>query len=479
MSLSQFLSILRARWRVIIAVFLLTVAAAVTGSLLQTKLYTATATLVVDQTRPDPVTAGMYAGNPSPAFLATQADILRSDRVVRAVIKKLGWFDDPTTRDEWAKATAGRGSMEAWLVDGVQRNLEVRPSRESNVLSVSFTASDAGEAAKIANQFVQSYLDVSLELRVDPARQYAALFDSRSRELRAAVERAQARLANYQREKGVVIATDGQLDVEAARLNELSAQLVAIQATSAESSSRQAQAQIGAGDRLQEVMNNPLLTALRGDVTRAEARLQELTSRLDENHPQLIEARANIASLRARLDNETRRVTGSLGVTSAINRAREAEIRGALEAQRARVLRLRVAREEGAVLIRDVENAQRAYDAVVARLNQTSLESQATQSNAYVLAQASPPITPSSPKVVRNAVLAIVIGLVLAIGAGMLLEYVDRRVHEDDEVSELLGLPMLGVLPKPGGRGQFASRRIPLVTPRAIYRQLPAPHKGG
>ena len=168
-----------------------------------------------------------------------------------------------------------------------------------------------------------------------------------------------------------------------------------------------------------------------------------------------------------------------MGVTSAINRAREAEIRGALEAQRARVLRLRVAREEGAVLIRDVENAQRAYDAVVARLNQTSLESQATQSNAYVLAQASPPITPSSPKVVRNAVLAIVIGLVLAIGAGMLLEYVDRRVHEDDEVSELLGLPMLGVLPKPGGRGQFASRRIPLVTPRAIYRQLPAPHKGG
>ena len=337
MSLSQFLSILRARWRVIIAVFLLTVAAAVTGSLMQTKLYTATATLVVDQTRPDPVTAGMYAGNPSPAFLATQADILRSDRVVHAVIKKLGWLDDPTTRDEWAKATAGRGSVEAWLVEGVQRNLEVRPSRESNVLSVTYTASDAVEAAKIANQFVQSYLDVSLELRVDPARQYAALFDSRSRELRAAVERAQARLANYQREKGVVIATDGQLDVEAARLNELSAQLVAIQATSAESTSRQAQAQIGAGDRLQEVMNNPLLTALRGDVTRAEARLQELTSRLDENHPQLIEARANIASLRARLDNETRRVTGSLGVTSAINRAREAEIRGALEAQRARV----------------------------------------------------------------------------------------------------------------------------------------------
>ncbi len=225
------------------------------------------------------------------------------------------------------------------------------------------------------------------------------------------------------------------------------------------------------------MVNNPVLSSLRGDITRAEARFQELTSRLGDNHPQVIEAKANIASLRARLDAETRRVTGSLGVTNTINRQREAEIRGALEAQRARVLRLRTAREEGAVLIRDVENAQRAYDAVLARLNQTSLESQTTQSNAYVLAQAVPPIVPSSPKVVRNVLLSIVFGLALAIAAAMLLEFVDRRVHTVDEVSELLGLPLLGVLPKPGGKGRFASRRIPLVSSRAMFQQLPAPRK--
>jgi uncharacterized protein involved in exopolysaccharide biosynthesis len=320
-------------------------------------------------------------------------------------------------------------------------------------------------------------MDVSLELRVDPAKQYSAFFDTRGKELRANVERAQAKLSAYQREKGVIIASDGQLDVETARLNELSAQLVAIQAATSESSSRQVQAQAGAADRLQDIINNPVLSGLRGDITRADARLQELMSRLGDNHPQVIETKANIASLRARLDAETRRVTGSLGVTNTINRQREAEIRGALEAQRARVLRLRTAREDGAVLIRDVENAQRAYDAVLARLNQTSLESQTTQSNAYVLAQAVPPIAPSSPKVVRNVLLSIVFGLALAMGAAMLLEFVDRRLHTVDEVSELLGLPLLGVLPRPGGKGRFALRRIPLVSPQAMFRQLPAPRK--
>jgi polysaccharide biosynthesis transport protein len=370
----------------------------------------------------------------------------------------------------------GAGSLEAWLVQTIQLALDVKPSRESNVITVSFKSPDPVKAAMVANAFVQAYLDVNLELRVDPAKQYSAFFDTRGKELRANVERAQARLSAYQREKGVIIASDGQLDVEAARLNELSAQLVAIQAAAADSSSRQVQAQASA-DRLQEVVNNPVLSSLRGDITRAEARLQELTSRLGDNHPQVIEAKANIASLRSRLDAETRRVTGSLGVTNTINRQREAEIRGALEAQRARVLRLRTAREEGSVLVRDLENAQRAYDAVLARLNQTSLESQTTQGNAYVLTQAMPPAMPSSPKIVRNVFLSIVFGLALAMAAAMLLELVDRRVHTVDEVSELLGLPLLGTLPKPGGTGRFALRRIPLVSKKATLHRLPAPRQ--
>ena len=60
-------------------------------------------------------------------------------------------------------------------------------------------------------------------------------------------------------------------------------------------------------------------------------------------------------------------------------------MRAALEAQRAKVLRMKAVRDEGLVLVRDVENAQRAYDAVLARFTQTSLESQTTQSNVNVL----------------------------------------------------------------------------------------------
>ena len=472
MNLSQFLSVVRARWWVALLVFLLTVAVAVGVSLVLPKQYTATATLVVDQLRPDPVAGAAYTGNPSPAFMATQIDVLKSERVAQQVMTNLHLMDDPGVKEAWAKAAKGSGSAETWLVENLQVPLEVKPSRESNIISVTYKAGTAERAATYANAFMQAYLDVSLKLKVDPAKQYSNFFDSRAKELRANVERAQSKLSAYQREKGVVIASDGQIDVESSRLNELSSQLGALQAVNAGAGTREAHA-----SSAQEVTSSPIVAGLRSDVTRAEARLQELTSRLGDNHPQVIEARATISSLRGRLDAETRRVSGAVGVVSSINRQREVELRAALEVQRARVLKMRTAREEGAVLVRDVENAQRAYDAVLTRLNQSSLESQTTQSNAYVLAEAAPPIEPSSPKITRNAMLASILGILLGVGAAILLEYTDRRVRTVDEVSELLGLPVFGVLPKPGGMGGLPGAGTLALSPRGLFGSLPAPRK--
>ena len=474
MSLSQFLSIMRARWWVALVVLLLTVVTAVGISLLLPKQYIATATVVVDQSRPDPVAAVVYNGNPSPSFMATQVDVIKSERVAQAVVRKFKMAESDDVKERWMAATSGEGTVESWVGARVLQALDVRPSRESNVISVSYKADDSVRAATIANAIVQAYLDLSLSLKVDPAKAYSNFFDGRAKELRANLEKAQSKLSAYQREKGVVIATDGQIDVESARLNELSSQLVALQAVAADSSSRAAQVQGGAGERLQEVMNNPAVAGLRADISKADARLQELTSRLGDNHPQVIEAKATINSLRGRLDAETRRATGSVGMISSMNRQREAEIRAALEAQRARVLKMRTAREEGGVLVRDLENAQRAYEAVLTRLNQTSLESATTQSNAYVLAEASPPFLPSSPKIVLNTMLAIVLGSLLGIGAVVLLEMIDRRVRTVEEVPELLGVQILGVLPKPSGGG-FSGGRATLVSPRGLFGRLPAP----
>ena len=313
----------------------------------------------------------------------------------------------------------------------------------------------------MANAFVQAYVDTALALRVNPARQYSGFFDQQVKDSRDALEKAQSRVSEFQRANGI-IATDERLDVENARLNELSSQLVALQAVAAESRSRQAQANSAAGERMQEVLSNPVINQLKADISRAEAQLKQVTARLGDNHPQVVEARASLTELRARMDAETRRVTGGVSVTSTINTQREAQVRSALETQRQKVLRMKTVRDEGLVLQREVENAQRTYDAVQARLAQSSLESQTTQSNVNVLTQAVPPLEPSSPNIPLNVALSVFLGGLLAVGTALLLELMDRRVRSVDDVIAALDLPVIGVLPKPGAKRWSAGKALPM-----------------
>jgi polysaccharide biosynthesis transport protein len=471
MTFGQFLSILQARKWAALLVFFLVVTTTVVVSLLLPKQYDAAASVVVD-IKPDPVSAMAFQGMAMPSFMATQVDILTSDRVALRVIRDLKLAENPTLREQWQTEGEGKGTFEQWLIEILKKYLNVKPSRESNVIEISYRSPDPRFAAGLANAFAQAFIATTLELRVDPAKQYSTFFVGQSKDARIALETAQSKLSAFQRDKGI-IAADERLDVENARLAELSSQLVQLQAVSSESGSRQQFAQGSQGDRMQEVLGNPLIGGLKADLTRNEARLQELNSKFGDNHPQVVEAKANITELRTRIDAEIRKVTGGVTVTNTINKQREAQVKRELDAQRSKLLQLKAVRDQGQVLVREVENAQRSYDNVMTRLNQTSMESQANQSYVNLLTTAQPPAEQASPKLLLNIALAIFLGALLAIGVALLLELSTRRVRAPEDVIAALGLPVLGVLPKPNAKRFVSGKRALLLQQRVIG--LPAP----
>lgn len=463
MNFGQFMAVLRARWLLALAVFAVTVTVTVVVSLLLPKQYTAVASVVVDP-KPDPVSSVLSGALMNPAFMATQVDVIQSDRVALRVVKNLKLAENPTIREQWQSETKGEGSIDSWLAELFQKNLDVKPSRESNVISVSYRAPEPRFAAAIANAFVVAFNETTLELRVDPARQYSSFFDQRAKEAREQLEQAQAKLSQFQSDNGV-IAVDERLDVENARLNELSSQYVGLQSLASDSGSRQAAARGNGADRMQEVLNNPLIAGLKADQARLEAKLQELTSKLGDKNPQVIETRANLAELKTRIDAETAKVSSSLGISNNINVQRAGEIKAQLEAQRAKVLKMKALRDQGAVLSRDVESAQRAYDTVLQRLTQTSLESQTTQSFVSILTQATPPLKPSSPRVLLNSILSVFVGGLLALAATFGLEFLDRRVRTIDDLEGVLGLPVIGTMPANNNVSKRLSKRFnPLLS---------------
>jgi uncharacterized protein involved in exopolysaccharide biosynthesis len=122
---------------------------------------------------------------------------------------------------------------------------------------------------------------------------------------------------------------------------------------------------------------------------------------------------------------------------------RENDVRAALEQQKKRILQLKEAHDEAAVLESDVATAQRDLDAVSQRYAQSTLESQTQQTNMVLLTSATPPFKASSPKPVLVVIGGLVLGMAVAVATVLVMEFMDPRVRGDFELEEILGTPVL------------------------------------
>lgn len=89
-----------------------------------------------------------------------------------------------------------------------------------------------------------------------------------------------------------------------------------------------------------------------------------------------------------------------------------------------------------------------AYVQLVSRLQDIRLLKSAATGNFVVAAAAELPAQPVLPRHTRDIMLGLLIGLVLGIGAVVLLEQLDVRLHSVDEIGEALALPVLARIPR-------------------------------
>jgi chain length determinant protein EpsF len=468
MSLKQFFLVLLARWKVALGIFVAVLIGGIVVTLLSTKMYTASATVVVDS-KSDPIAGVAYQTQLMSGYIATQVDIISSERVAQRVVRLLKLDQDPGFVAQWRESTGGKGDLAVWLGAKLQKRLSVTPSRDSSVIDISVDYPEPKFAAVLANAFAQAYIDTTIELRVDPAKQYAAWFNEQSQILRNDLQAKQKRLADFQSETGIV-GTDGRLDIENARLAELSSQLVTIQGLRQDSQSRQRQVG-GDNESLPEVLASPLVASLKGDLSRAEAKLQDIGTGLGKNHPDYQNTAAEVAGIKQRIAQESAKIAESLGNTTQINLRRENDIRAALEAQKKRILELQHQRDLVSVYQNDVVTAQRNLDTVTQRLAQSTLESQTQQTNIALLTPAVEPLYRSSPRLFLNLVITLFLGGVLGTAGALALELSDRRVREEVDMGHLNGIPMLVKIPKikAAGRPQrSAAPSLARVEPSAI-----------
>ncbi len=476
MDFQQYLLALQARRKVFLVVFCALVVAAVTVALVLPKRYDATATVLLDARDEQTTAPGRVSPRERAGWVYTQMDLVQSGKVAMRVARELKLAQQPGMREDYESETGGAGSFESWLADNLLLRLKV-DSGASNVLIIKYSSADAQKAAAYANAFAKAYLETALELRTEPSREAADWFDEQLKGLRGQMTQAQSKLAGFQKDKGIV-GVDERMDVEYARLAEISTQLGAARNATYDAQTRYKQAAEmlangASAESFPEVLSNGYINTVKTTLQAAEGRLEEQSQVLGTNHPVYQRTAAEVQGLRDRMSAEIKKFIAGLGNAAEQSRKREDELKAGLAEQRDRIMEMKDARVELAVLTRDVDNAQRAYDGALARAVTMRLESKARQTNLAMLTPAVEPAKPAQPKVGLIIGLALVVGALLAAGVVYLLEMIDRRVRSRSDLEARLALPSLGKL----SRWQAAGGRLLPATisgPRAA-RALPHP----
>lgn len=421
-------------------VFMVVALVGVTVTLKTPKSYMASTDLLVES-RVDPIAAGPLPGSFS-NYLATQVAIIQSERLLAGVVKRLVASENPILIKQWKIITQEKIPMQRYFQGLLQRGLSVEPVRGTNIIKINFQGPNPEFVSIAANAYAQAYLDLTVNLRVEPVTRYAEWFAERQKALRADVEAAQMKLSEYQRNKGIVGTDQQRADVETQRLDALMAQLATIQGENIGLRSRQ---QTSGGVLSADTQASTAVQNLRAALNSAEARMSELRVTLGTNHPIRVQLEEQITQLRQQLAEEVKIVSGGTSLAQTTGSLRESKLRAAIAAQKELVISLIAERDEIAVLTQDVAAAKRIYDSVLQRGNQLDLEKQTDQANVSILSPAVKPSTHAKPDTPKLLGMTLAAAFGAAFAAAVAVEFLNRKVRVIEDIM-IEDVPVLGVI---------------------------------
>lgn len=443
MSFNQFFMIIKARKLVFWGTWLTIVSFVLVVTSLLPKSYEAQSSLIINYTGLDQVTGGQVPSHMMSGYLGTQIDILKSKKVALKVVKDNELYTNRGFIDTFYGTTGGEGNLEDWIASALLESLEVIPSRDSNVVILKYTSSNPRFSALIVNAFSQSYIDTSLELKIEPSKRATVWFEKQVESMKGDLIKAQSKLSDYQKEKGIV-SVDQRYDVENSRLAQLSQQLVVSQADLLNlKSQKEAIDKSGVESSSFELLVEPVVRDIHVSLAKAEIERDELLKRFSSKHPEIISVETEINSLNRRLLVELGMAKRRLNSDVMVAENRVEVLLDEIELQKKKLLEIGENRNMLDLLTRDVSDAKRILDLATQRLNQTSLESKANDIEIAILNEALAPIEPTGPNYISNAILSVFFGLIVAITFALLGELLSRKVRVAEDIEEFVGLPVL------------------------------------
>lgn len=463
-SLADYIILLRERVWYIIIIFLVVATGSALYTFKKTPIYSSAAMVQIYRADPEPIAMGTGTYAPevirSAEDLNTEINFLNSSRLISAVENRIQGEE----RRQFMLPYEGAFRLSGPLTVGevLARNRRIQPVRMSLNVQLGYSHPDPVVAARVATLFAEEYVALSLSRGLE--RTIRAVEDIRreAESKRRRVEDLERELNDYRRRynspsiertENVAISV---LQADTARLND--AQTALLQVTNKKNLIEQFESEGRPLWTLDFIAANPLVSHLLSQRSAATIQISTLSQRYRDRYPLMIEARQNLKQINEELAEAVATARATIWASWEQMRDNYNSMKAKVDETQQKILELADIRAGYNSILREFEVTQAGYQQMISQLAIREAQTNWKGSQAEIIDRAGTPAFPSSPNVPLNLAAGLFSGLALGLGFAILLAYLDNRVKSAYDVEELVGLPLLGIVPKMDRRLSSAER---------------------
>ena len=366
------------------------------------------------------------------------------------LVLKLASILSPSRNDMLSQEAAIKRENDR-TIDNFLGKLTVAPEGRSRIVRISFQSESPETATEAANTTADFYIVAQLEAKFEATKRATTWLGERIEQLRVEVETKERIIEEFRAKSGLLQGGQNST-LTSEQVSDLNAQHVLELAglAAAEARLRQVNKLLKSPKGIEsavEVLQSPLIRDFRRDESRVEREVAELSEEYGERHPRMINARANLRDLRARIKIEVDRIVQGLRNEVAVARARAASVARSLGAVKTQVAKLNKLEVRLRALEREATASRTLLENLLQRSKQTVSQESFQQADANIVSYASVPDKPSFPK--KGVLLplifagAIFLGVILALA----VEKLDLGFRSAEQIERFMDVTPLGLIP--------------------------------
>jgi polysaccharide biosynthesis transport protein len=441
--LSQYLWILkRYRWRIGGFIGACVVATVIVSSRL-TPIYESTTTVDVDRQTPSGVVGQDSARtvlNDADQYLATQIRLVQSDSVLRPV--------DQRFRLRASEHQAETTSALARAADAPVTLSRLKVTRPPNtyLLLISYRSADPQLAADAANAIAQSYLEHTYNIRIRSSASVATFMEKQIEELKAKMERSSQALVGFERELNV-INPEEKTNILAARLLQLNTEYTNTQGDRLRKEAAYESVEGGSIEAALAAAQGDALRRLVEHLAEAREHFVEVKTHFGANHPEFRKAEAQVLEVESAIKAATRDVAERVAIEYHESARREISMKQAVADAKADFDHVNARSFEYQALKREADADKNLYEELVRKIKEAGINAGFQNSAIRIADPARPALKPVFPDTRLNALLAMLFSTLIAIGAAVVSDLLDKTIRDPEQVSRTLRTEVIGSLP--------------------------------